>query len=149
MDSAASSVERGRARRLLEKFDRWEEIQQRHTEVAGSPIESNRMETEDGPETNTSPQRDDSAAAIAAQSDRYDGVGRLTRVVSRQVGSPSYALVDETGRVGQYVSPAPGVNLRQFVGKQVGISGARGYMPNLDAQHVTAKSVTPLDRTLR
>jgi uncharacterized protein YgiM (DUF1202 family) len=148
MDGAAGSTERGRARRFLGKLDRWEEIQQRHSEVAGSQRTPVREAINDQREVDV-PARDDSAAALAAHSDRYDGVGRLTRVVSRQVGSPSYALVDETGRVGQYVSPAPGVNLRQFVGKQVGISGARGYMPNLDAQHVTAKSVTPLDRTLR
>jgi hypothetical protein len=76
---------------------------------------------------------------------RYDGMGRLARVVSKQAGVPQYALLDERGAVRHYVTPAPGVNLRRYLGHQVGIVGLRGVIPELNAGHVTAKRVTAMD----
>ncbi|NUQ65543.1 MAG: hypothetical protein HUU20_24000, partial [Pirellulales bacterium] len=77
---------------------------------------------------------------------RFDGVGRLTRVVPATLGSPQYALKDEKGAVQCYVTPAPGVNLQYYVGKRIGINGIRGFMPEQKAAHVTAKHVTPFDQ---
>jgi hypothetical protein len=76
---------------------------------------------------------------------RYDGMGKLTPVVSERPGAPRYALVNRANEVVTFVSPAPGVNLRQFEGEYVGISGQRGYMPELKKPHVTALRVNPLE----
>jgi len=73
--------------------------------------------------------------------DRFDGVGQLTRVVSPKADAPRYALVDDLGQVRHYVSPAPGVRLRDYLGRKVGVNGTRGYMPEQRAHHITAKRV--------
>ncbi len=75
----------------------------------------------------------------------YDGVGKLTRVVSQRPGAPRYALVNRDDEVVTFVSPAPGVNLRSYEGEYVGISGQRGYMPELKKSHVTALRIKPLE----
>jgi hypothetical protein len=54
------------------------------------------------------------------------------------------------GEVGCYVTPAPGVHLRHYLGRQVGVTGTRGYMPEQRARHVMARHVSVLDaRRLR
>ncbi|HVA51059.1 MAG TPA: hypothetical protein VNH11_32260 [Pirellulales bacterium] len=59
---------------------------------------------------------------------------------------PEFALVDAAGRVSAYVSPAPGVNLRRYLNQDVGINGSLGYMPERQAQHLTAKRHVPIAR---
>jgi hypothetical protein len=85
------------------------------------------------------------AARDPAADGRYDGTGRLTEVRSPKIGAPRYALLDDAGQVRCYVSPAPGVNLRAYVGHQVGITGVRGYMPEQHARHLMARHVTTVD----
>ena len=60
-------------------------------------------------------------------------------------GTPRYALEDETGEIRYYVTPAPGVNLRDYVGHQIGVSGNLGFLPDQQRQHVTARHIVPLD----
>ena len=56
----------------------------------------------------------------------------------------------QSGDVRCYVTPAPGVNLQNYVGRQVGVTGTRGYMPEQHASHIMARHVTPLEgQTLR
>ena len=76
---------------------------------------------------------------------RFDGVGQLTQVVSPKVAHPHYALVDEAGEVRCYVTPAPGVNAQSFLGRQVGVTGTRGYVPEQHASHIMARHITPLE----
>ena len=78
---------------------------------------------------------------------RFDGVGRLARVVSRRPGVsvPSYALTDPSGAIRYYITPAPGVNLQRYVGREIGVSGSTGYLPELKGRTVTAQRVMPLD----
>jgi SH3-like domain-containing protein len=82
---------------------------------------------------------------LGPSDDRYDGVGRLARVVSKTAGLPQYVLLDDQGVVRHYVTPAPGVNLKRYLGHQVGIVGLRAFVPELNANHVTAKRVTAMD----
>lgn len=81
---------------------------------------------------------------------RYDGTGKLTPVLSQKIGEPHFALVDERGSVRYYVTAAPGVNLRRYVGQDVGITGTRNFNPQLNSEHLTARRIFPLDgaRTL-
>jgi hypothetical protein len=79
---------------------------------------------------------------------RFDGTGRLTRVVPTKLGAPQYALVDDKGVVRCYVTPAPGVNLQYYVGHRVGVNGTRGFMPEQKAEHVMAQHITGLDQKI-
>ena len=76
---------------------------------------------------------------------RYDSLGILRAVVSRNRTAPRYALVDATGDVVSFVTPSPGVNLQPFLGRNVGVTGTRGYMPKYRRAHITAARVTPLN----
>ncbi|NLE38107.1 MAG: hypothetical protein GX621_08800, partial [Pirellulaceae bacterium] len=60
------------------------------------------------------------------------------------------ALVDESGNVTCYVTPSPGMNLRHYEQRTVGITGTRGYIPEQRAPHVMARHIDVLEgRTLR
>ena len=76
---------------------------------------------------------------------RFDGVGQLTQVVSPKLGAPRYALTDRSGDVRCYVTPVPGVHLQDYVGREVGVIGTRGYMPEQRASHIMVRHVTPLE----
>ena len=90
-------------------------------------------------------QTQEPASPPPATASRFDGVGRLARVVPPKLGSPRYALVDEKGEVRCYVTAAPGMNMNYYLGHTIGVNGARGYIADKRAQHVTAKHVIPLD----
>ena len=56
----------------------------------------------------------------------------------------------EQGDVACYVTPAPGMNLRGYEGKRIGVSGVSGLMLDPRAKHVAVKNVALLeDRRLR
>jgi hypothetical protein len=120
----------------LDKLARFEEIKQRHDALHASTA---------GAAVVTAAQ----PVAQPSIDARFDGVGRLAPVLATKPGGPQYALLDERGGVRSFVTPAPGVNLRPFVDKQVGVSGQRGYIPDLQKQHVSAQRVTLLDTVRR
>ena len=86
---------------------------------------------------------------VTTEDRRYDGTGTLTEVVSRKPGDPRFALLDDDGEVRYYVTPAPGVSLRTYVGRQVGVNGPLGYLPEAGARHVFAQRVMEVDGDTR
>jgi hypothetical protein len=85
------------------------------------------------------------AAIGIPNSGEFDGVGRLAPVVTQKTGGPQFALLDQAGEVISFVTPAPGVNLRPYVDQYVGVNGQRGYLTDMQRQHVSVKRVTVLD----
>jgi SH3-like domain-containing protein len=149
LDQAQTAVERGRARLLANKIARFDDIKQRQDAVLAmrDDIDRNsrlwaRLRPRDV---------DGARPGLHADiDDRFDGVGQLTQVVSPKLGAPRYALTDDTGEVRCYVTPAPGVHLQNYVGRRVGVTGTRGYMPEQHSSHIMARHVTPLEgSTLR
>lgn len=141
MLQAETAVERGRVRTLLNKIAQSEDIRHRYDMVAKLRTETER---ENQQLAELSQARGTGRVTEISAPGRYDGVGRLARVVSPKVGAPQYALVDENGNVKCYVTPAPGVNMQYYVGQQIGVVGVRGYITEQRAQHVMAKHVTTL-----
>ena len=76
---------------------------------------------------------------------RFDAAGQLIRVPNPKPGGPQYAILDANGNMRCYVSPAPGVNLRSYVGRQVGVTGIRGYIPDERATHIMARHVSVVE----
>ena len=66
-------------------------------------------------------------------------------MVSPRPNAPTYALLNSDREVVAFITPAPGVNLKAMVGRQVGISGQRGYLPELRKPHITALRAMALD----
>ena len=136
IDAAQDPLERGRARVLLDKLARFDDIKRRHEALRNPRVET--------------PDRGAAGAPLRSRPDpRFDATGRLSPVVSQRTGGPQYALVDSSGAVLSFVTPAPGVNLRPFVDKQVGVNGQRGYLTDLARQHISVQRVTLLDTQLR
>ena len=145
LDESQTAVERGRARLLADKIARFEDIKQREEKVAAMRERTDRASRL---YARLRPRDDDRAAKLETDG-RFDGVGQLTEVVSPKVGAPRYALTDQSGDVRCYVTPAPGVHLQDYVGREVGVIGTRGYMPEQRASHIMVRHVTPLeDQTL-
>ena len=145
LDQAQTAVERGRARLLANKIARFDDIKQRQDAVLAMRGQTDRSgRLWDG----LRPKDADGEKAMAKIDSRFDGMGQLTQVVSPKVGAPRYALVDTSGDVRCYVTPAPGVNLQNYIGQQVGVTGTRGYMPEQHASHVMARHVTPLEGSM-
>lgn len=142
---AETALQRGKARAALNKIARFEEIQRRSQATQQLKVKTEAWQQQTSLERLP---RSGSIARMLGGPQRYDGTGTLARVTSRRPGAPAYALIDERGEVLSFVTPAPGVNLSTHVGKQVGIDGTIGYMPEVDTQHVTAKRITALDGPL-
>jgi hypothetical protein len=145
LNASRSALERGRASTLLRDIAKYEQIRNQYATAAVI-----RQQTE---------QRNDTlakSAAVAAESvappavdaARFDGIGRLTPVQSRRPGAPRYALTDAAGNVLTFVTPEPELPIGNYVGHVVGLSGQRGYMPQLGKPHLTAKRLTQLDPTV-
>lgn len=150
--SAQGGLERGRARMLMSKLARFEDIKQRHSTlkqpapasasapapaVAGAPAPNQRLAG--APPVAAMP------VGRRADDPRYDGIGKLAPVVSQKTGGPQFALVDASGTVLSFVTPAPGVNLRPFVDRQVGVNGQRSYLYDVQRPHISVQRVAVID----
>jgi hypothetical protein len=131
LSHAQSAAERGQARIVIDKLARFEDIKQRH-DASRAP--------EDGALA---------SMPVRAIDPRYDGVGRIAPVVSQRPGAPQYALVDGSNTVVSFLTPAPGVNLRPYVDRQVGVNGQRGFMTDLRREHISVQRVTLIDSVRR
>ena len=142
LTEAETAVERGRARLLINRIAQSEDVKRRYDTVNGTYALTERHNRQLAELRRV---RDDALPRRPLAS-RFDGVGRLERVVPSKLGAPRYALLDDNGDVRCYVTPAPGVNINAYVGRRIGVSGIRGYIAEKRARHVTAKHVTTLDQ---
>jgi len=145
MAEAETAVERGRVRLLAHKIAQSEDIKRRYDAVSTV----RRVAERQNRQLADLADRRDRARPRLASTGRFDGDGRLVRVVPAKLGGPRYALVDRKGDLRCYVTPAPGVNLNYYVGRRIGIHGMRGYLADSRAQHLTAKHVRLLDPAVR
>ena len=146
--NAETALERGKARGLASKIEQAMDIKQRYDAVGDVIARTDRHNRQLAQLSNS---RAQSRAKLVGQTraetrGRFDGVGRLARVVTPKVGSPTYALIGEKGDVTCYVTPAPGVNLHYYLGRQIGITGIRGILADRNVQHVTAKHVVEMSK---
>ncbi len=144
LEQAETAVDRAQARMLVQRIAQAEDVKRRAAAASSEGIGNfgRRSMANRGLQDTV---RESSPADL----ERFDGVGRLTRVQSARLGAPRYALLDEQGNVRAYVSPAPGVNVQSYLGRQVGIYGAREYLAEQNAEHLTAKHIAPLDTRIR
>ncbi len=157
LEQSATAVERGRSRMLLRKIARFEEIARGYAEVRASGMQSSRPIAPIEALGQAAPEAEPARRTLGNESreepsraDGFVGVGRLTQVMSRRAGAPMFALVDENRQVRYFVTPSAGINLRSYVGKQVGISGLAAYNPTYSKQQLTAERIDILsDSVLR
>ena len=113
---------RAQAIALKRRITEFDSLQQRHLELS---------------------QPDGAKTAAAAQ---FAGQGWLVPVVTSCADLPHYALTDEKGQIQHFVSSQPGLNLRRYVRKRVGVVGVPGDASTTKRSHVIASRVVLLDR---
>lgn len=123
-DGGPSALHRGKARKLLSSIEQFMAVAARLTNPKPA----------DGSSVFSTPDDDASDANFAGQ-------GWLMPVHSTNASVPKYAVIDDNGRFLQFVSPAPGLNLRRYEKKRVGVIGPSSYIPTLDMPHITAQRV--------
>jgi uncharacterized protein YraI len=140
---ARTSGQRAMAQHLLDKIDHFDQLQQRIVALDHAMAQSDRRPA-------SRPEQPPPQPPAPPASDPFDASGELVPVRSTRFGAPQYVVLDETGAVQCYVTAAPGVHLRPYQGRRVGIIGTRDFLPELRAAHVTARQVRVLDgNTLR
>lgn len=75
---------------------------------------------------------------------RFDGAGIVERAAGKPGTGPRYVLLAPEGRVLAYLQPAPGVNLEQWVRRPAGVVGTRSFRPELKADLIVVKGLTPV-----
>ena len=152
-DDGPSPVDRGRARLLLDRIADFEATlsprrnavarrEQANPEKLSSPRVGTGLDAGNATATNNAP----SAKSSAMQ---YDARGYLMPVMTARKDLPPYQITDREGNTLQFVTPAPGVNLKRYVRKEVGLFGERGYLETLERPHITAERIVDLDRHRR
>ena len=141
IDTSGQTRQRDQARNLLGVIVQFQDIKRRHQRLTGSHIGS--LDLAQGRVS------DPTGAEASGSESLYDGTGWLMPVVTQRNGIPRYALTDRNGRILQFVTPSPGVNLRRFEREQIGIIGRRGYVPRLRTPHLMAERVVVLNRHRR
>jgi hypothetical protein len=148
---AETPVDRSRARMFAGKMARFDDIRRRYAQFAETRTQTavvDRQIVEQveriAPTVKDEPLREVVNRAGPADIARYDGVGRLTPVANADSKGTGFALADENGEIVAVVVPAPGVNLRQYAGLEVGINGIKGYLPEKRMAQLTAKRIDVL-----
>lgn len=156
IDSCADALQRERARRLLGTIVQFQDLRRRHERLRGTGTEAAGLAFRSGayPPSDIAGRSLPLGAAPelgrpAGSRAPYDGVGWLMPVITQRSSVPRYALTDRNGHILQFVTPAPGVNLRRFQRQQVGVIGRRGYVPRLRTPHLMADRVVVLNRHRR
>jgi hypothetical protein len=80
---------------------------------------------------------------------RFDAIGVLRPVVSKRAGAPPYALVDDEGRIVTFITPSPSLNVQAMLGRKVGVSGTRGFMPEYQQRHVATARIEAMPEVMR
>jgi hypothetical protein len=133
------------AQQLLERVDEFARLQQRHQQLAGAlPAESpHPFVTPAPPVIPSTPQ------SQSVPKSHYAGQGWLVPVISSLPNLPRFALTDRQGTIRAFVSARPGLNLRRYERREVGIVGRETRSTDDQAPHLLADRVVVLDRHRR
>lgn len=155
LDRAQTSDQRSSARQLLDRMAKFEDIKRRSDAIAGIDTRLDghllRLTSMTVPRstsplmTNSLMPNSSSGVTLAGATSRYDAVGKLTTVKSLRPNAPPYALLNADREPVAFLTPMPGVDLRPLLGRQIGVTGQRGYMPQFHKTHITVMQAEPVD----
>ena len=152
IDHDASPRVRTQARLLIKKIAEFEDVQLRHEQLSGMPVGTGMTPATPSPIVAGARIAETPFPPVPSELNspyNFDGNGWLMPVITRRKDVPQYALTDDYGRILKFVTPAPGLNLRRYLRKQIGVTGAEKMMPQLYRPHLMAERVTVLDRHRR
>ncbi len=155
IEHGASAVERGQARLMLERMEAFDLLAKKSgfgslgpvlmasaTAPASQPAngqQANSLQTGGGSISTAG--YESAMNPNAAKQQGFDATGWLVPVHAATTGQPTHAITNDAGQVIAYVTGLPGMNLDVYLNQPVGISGLRGFLPQLQAQHIQAQRV--------
>ena len=162
-DAAAGTRWADSARELARRVRDFDDLQRRYRRMLEHDFSNVRdarpgvsaaprlLDSKDGDSTDSAAgdQVDPVAAFEVYRPNDFDAEGWLVPVHSTKRIAPPFAVLDDDGRVRCYVSPLPGLNLRRYQRKYVGLYGQRRFVKSLRAPHVTAERVVKQKHTPR
>ncbi|WP_148618699.1 SH3 domain-containing protein [Mariniblastus fucicola] len=121
-------VERLAFQHVMDKIERCDQLRKHYQQASPYPAASSSIgSARSGTSTAGTP---------------YDAVGWLKRLANSSGRvDPTYVLQDSLGNVTHEVVGIAGMNLGQYVDKQVGVIGRRGFNRRLKLNHVTAERI--------
>ncbi len=75
---------------------------------------------------------------------QFSGAGIVRPVATGHPRLPSFVLVAPDGRLLTFLRSAPGINLAAWVNRSVGLTGPRGFQPDLQADLLQINSIHPV-----
>lgn len=134
IDKGTTPVDRGRARLVMERLDEFENIRKRQVKVNQGIAEPSAESKATSVGSSEPPVEEEKSRLKKLE---FDGTGIMRTTASRDPKAPRFALTDEDGHIEFLLVPAPGVNLRLYELKQVGIRGRRAgeYRAARDPSH--------------
>ncbi len=134
IEQLSDALERERARVLIERVEQYQRVSRRRD---GQPP----LVPEARPAAAFAP-----ASGSAPTAQPFDREGYLVQVYSARPDSPPFALTNGAGQTLAYVSPVPGLNLRNHLNAKVGLQGELSYLTGLETPHFIAKRVVRISR---
>jgi hypothetical protein len=128
--SATDPSLRAQSLALTRRIKEFETLQRRHLEIS-------------------QPNSLQSASHPPSLESTFAGHGWLIPVITSRSDLPRFALTDDKGQILHFVSSQPGLNLRRYVRKKVGIVGTPGGTSATNRPHLVASRVVLLDRHTR
>jgi hypothetical protein len=147
VEHGSTPIERGQARLIIERIEEFAELARRGGYSAMNQTISLASST-----ASTIGQSQVISAASnginnpLSANPIYDATGWLVPVYAASPGQPAHALTDASGKITAYITALPGMNLDRYHNQAVGITGLRGYLPQLQAGHVEAQRIVRLER---
>jgi hypothetical protein len=148
IEHGASAVERGQARLMLERMEAFDQLAKKSgfgggfgSVMTASASVGAGLNAGGGIATAA---YESAMNPGAANQTGYDATGWLVPVHTATSGQPTHAITNDAGQVIAYVTGLPGMNLDVYLNQPVGITGLRGFLPQLQAQHVQAQRVVRL-----
>jgi hypothetical protein len=75
---------------------------------------------------------------------RFDGAGLIHRSGNMFPGMPAHVLVSPDGRILAYLEAVQGINLDQYLGQSLGLTGQRTHDPRLGADRIVVRRLAPV-----
>lgn len=129
---------------LLERGQRYLELSRRRESSAPTIIDDRVINFEQPPQQNDAAVAIDQADVVATE-DQFNGEvsisGQLLKVYSARPGAPPFSLTDAGGQTLCYITPMPGVNVRNYVNSQIEVVGVREQLAGLSTVNIRVSSV--------
>lgn len=153
IEHGASAVERGQARLMLERMEAFDLLAKKSgfgslgpvlTASATLPVSQSANSQQIFGGGIVTAGYESAINPNAANQQGYDATGWLVPVHAAKTGQPTHAITNDAGHVIAYVTGLPGMNLDVYLNQPIGIAGLRGFLPQLQAQHIQAQRVVRL-----